>query len=356
MKIIIATGASGGHIFPALSLADELRDNFEIVFVCDKGKSRESISQKGYKAVAISAVKPGPARNIFFFLWRLFKSFVESIRIIRDFKPDVVAGFGSYVSFAVVLAAKSKKIPTIIHEQNVIPGKANRILSGIVDKIAVSFAEGRKYFPESKVVLTGCPLRRDLLGIDEKLARERFNFVADKFTILVSGGSQGSHHLNLEFIKAISGIEDKRDLQVIHLTGSFDYDLVKSEYGRMGIAHCVFAFLEEMGYAYKIADLVISRAGASAITEIVFFRKAAILVPYPFAEAHQIQNAKILTDKGGALLIEDSDLSAEILRENILELKNNRELLNQMAMKNNGLAGIDAAKNLADEVKGCLIK
>lgn len=356
MRIIIATGSSGGHIFPALSLADELKNDNEIIFICDKGKPKESISQKGYKAVAISVVKLGSARNIFFFSWRLLKSFFESIRIIRDFKPDVVAGFGSYVSFPVILAAKSKKIPTIIHEQNVIPGRANRILSGIVDKIAVSFAEGRKYFPKTKVVLTGCPVRRDLLGIDEKSARGKFNFVADKFTILVSGGSQGSHHLNLEFIKAISGIEDKRDLQVIHLTGSFDYDLVKSGYESMGIAHCVFAFLKEMGYAYKIADLIISRAGASAITEIALFKRAAILVPYPFARAHQIQNAKVLTDKGGALLIEEGDLSAEILREAILRLKNNREMLNQMAGKIKGLVGIDAGLNLADEVKGCLIK
>lgn len=351
MKVIIATGASGGHLFPALGLAEELKNNGEIIFICDQGQAEEGIRKKGYRAKTLIIMKLRSWLNILPFVFYLSKAFGQSLRIINDFKPDVVVGFGSYVSFPAVMAAKVKGIPTIIHEQNVIPGRANRMLANFVNKIAISFSDSAKYFPRAKILLTGCPLRQDLLNVDKTVALQKFNLVADKFTILVLGGSQGSHHLNIKFIQAISGIQTQDNLQIIHLTGAGDYELVKAEYKKKGIGHCVFAFLEEMGYAYKLADLVISRAGASAITEIALFGLPSILVPYPFAYGHQLQNAKVLADAGGAILIRDEDLSADLLQKNILRLINNRRQLQEMAQKTTSRAMPDAARDLANIVR-----
>lgn len=351
MKIIIVTGASGGHLFPALGLAEELKNNGEIIFICDQGKAREGISKKGYQAIVASSKKFRSWLNLFPFIFHLGQAFGQSLKIINDFKPQVVVGFGSYVSFPVVMAAKVKGIPTIIHEQNVMPGRANRILAQFVDRIAVSFAESERCFPKQKVFLTGCPIRSDILNVDKIGAGKRFNLSADKFTILVLGGSQGSHNLNVKFIQAISGIETKHNLQVIHLSGAVDYESVRAEYKRMGITHCVFAFLEEIGYAYKLADLVISRSGASTIAEITLFGIPAILVPYPFAYGHQLQNAKVLADYGGAIIIRDEDLSADLLRDKMLKLINDKQLLQEMSQKSRRLAMPYAAENLADVVR-----
>jgi UDP-N-acetylglucosamine--N-acetylmuramyl-(pentapeptide) pyrophosphoryl-undecaprenol N-acetylglucosamine transferase len=354
MKIIIATGASGGHIFPALSLAEELKKDWEIIFICDKGKAEEGIKKAGYRVIAVTARKLRSWLDIFSFISGQVSLLRQSLKIIKDFQPDVVAGFGSYVSFAAVMAARIKGVPAIIHEQNVMPGRANRLLAGLVNRIAVSFAESQNYFPKDKTFITGCPVRRELLSVDKAEALQRFNLSADKFTILVLGGSQGSHILNTKVSGAITGMERRDDLQVIHLAGSADQEWVESEYRKAGITHCVFAFLEGMGYAYKIADLVVSRSGASAVAEISVFGLPAILVPYPFAYGHQLYNAKVLVDAGGAILIQDADLSENLLQENIQRLMNDRRKLQEMAQKSRTRAMPDAAGDLAKAVRGMI--
>jgi len=352
MKIIIATGASGGHIFPALSLAEEFKDKHDIIFVCEQGKSEILIEEAGFKTLAISIVKPRSLKNMFSFIFSLVRSFGESLRIINSFKPEVAVGFGSFVSFPLIAAAKIKGLPTVIHEQNAVPGLANRILANFSNKIAVSFSESNKYFPGQKRVLTGCPVRPELLKADKASARQFFNLKSNKFTILVLGGSQGSHNINVKFMQVLREIKEKDNLQVIHLTGSADYEWVRSEYQKIGIEHCVFAFLKEMGYAYKSADLVISRAGASAIAEIALLGVPAILVPYPFARAHQLENARAMADKGAAVLIKDADLSAQVFKGHILRLLNNRCLLQEMAQKARDFSMPYAAKDLANVITG----
>lgn len=351
MKIIIATGASGGHLYPALSLAEELVDSNEIIFVCDRGKIEEQIRRKGFRVIPISIVKFRGLRNIFYFLVRLVQSGGESIRIINEIRPQAVIGFGSFVSLPVVCVARLRNIPTIIHEQNVVPGLANRILSKFAKRIAVSFAQTSKYFPQKQVFLTGCPVRKELSGVDRAAARQRFGLAEEKFTILVLGGSQGSHHINVKFIQAIAQVEDKGEFQIIHLTGETDYLWVAAEYKKRGLSHRVFVFLEEMGYAYRLTNLVISRAGASAVTEISLFGIPAILIPYPFARSHQLPNALGLAEKGGAVLIRDKDLTADTLRDEILRLMNNPQLLQEMAQKSKTLAIPFAARNLASTIK-----
>lgn len=349
MKIIISTGSSGGHVFPALAVADELKKSNEILFICDKGKREEVIREKGYCCFAVSLTRFKGLSSLPAFLSSLRRAYQDCLKTLDDFSPQALAGFGSYASVSAVLAARRREIPVIIHEQNVLPGRANRFLARFADKVAVSFPEGGKYFPKNKVVYTGCPVRPELISVDKIVARQHFG-LSDRFTILVLGGSKGSHNLNDKFVAAIRNFPQRNRLQVIHLCGEADYQLVREAYQEIGITHCVFAFFKEMGYAYKLADLVISRAGASAISEIALFGLPAILVPYPFARGHQRCNAGVLTKAGGAILIEDEDLSWQALGENILKLINDPQRLKEMGQKSLSCAAPEAVKKLAAQI------
>jgi UDP-N-acetylglucosamine--N-acetylmuramyl-(pentapeptide) pyrophosphoryl-undecaprenol N-acetylglucosamine transferase len=351
MKIMIVAGASGGHVFPALALAEELKSECQIKFICDRGWPLENIIGKGYDAEGISVTRRKGGWGTFPFAANLFKAFGESLKIIDGFQPDALVAFGSYVSFPAAVAARLKKIPILIHEQNILPGSANRVISRFATKVAVSFAESKKYLPKRKTVLTGCPIRRQLSEAEKGSALKRFGMKENKFTILVLGGSQGSQSINLQFLGALRGMDEKNNLQVIHLTGKSDYLQVERAYQDMEVIHSTFAFLEEMGYAYKLADLIISRAGASAIAEISYFARPAILIPYPFAGSHQLYNARVLSREGAAVLIEDKDLSVQALKREIIKLINSPVLLAQMSGKSAALAMPAAASALAVQVK-----
>jgi UDP-N-acetylglucosamine--N-acetylmuramyl-(pentapeptide) pyrophosphoryl-undecaprenol N-acetylglucosamine transferase len=353
MKIIIASSNTGGHIFPALSLAQKLKQkNFQIYFVTDKGRIENKIIEKGFNLETISATKLYLNSPLAFLnsVINLLKSFPESAAIINKINPDVVIGFGGYASFPAVMTAGIYKIPVIIHEQNVIPGRVNRIASFFAKKVAVSFPEAKKYFNSRKVITTGCPIREDLFQVGKDAALKEFNFKSDKFTILVMGGSQGSHKINEQFIKVISKIEDISMFQIIHLTGRNDFNYVKNTYGRTGVSACCVAFLEEMSYAYSIADLIISRAGASTLAEIITFKIPSVLIPYPFAYGHQKANAIILAEKGASIIIEDKDLSAEKLKEVLLQFLNSRDSLKKMKDALDKINVLNAADNLAELV------
>jgi UDP-N-acetylglucosamine--N-acetylmuramyl-(pentapeptide) pyrophosphoryl-undecaprenol N-acetylglucosamine transferase len=277
---------------------------------------------------------------------------LESIVILLSFKPDIVVGFGSLVSVPMVMLAWLLRIKTLIHEQNVIPGRANRFLARFNDKIAVSFAETEGYLKKykRKVVLTGNPIRRELLQIDKNKALNFFGFSNNKFTILIVGGSLGSHRINLGFLETISRISDKFRLQVIHLTGPHDYDLLKRSYKDLNIQVQLFKFFDSMQYAYSAADLIISRAGASTVAEIISFRLPAIIIPYPFAYRHQLTNAKVLENKGCAIIIKDNDLNGDILMKNIENLINNPEKLKKMRSCYAGFLKMDTNKVFMDSI------
>ncbi len=382
MRIIIAASGRGGHLFPALSLAQELkRNNFQIYFVLDKGGSDQEVIKRGFALESLSAtsIKLNSLKTFFGSTIGLLKSFVESLAILRRVKPRAVVGFGGYASFPVVLLAAIKGIPTVIHEQNVIPGRANRMLSLWAGKIAISFLATQKYFNSSKTVFTGTPVREELLAAREEDALKEFNLEKDKFTILVMGGSQGSRRINQAFIDAASSLKDallrpapfgqgfeglsceavhesstaKKDaltFQVIHIAGRDDYDYVKNAYAKTNLRVCCIAFLEKMGYAYSIADLVISRAGASSLSEIAAFRIPSILVPYPFARNHQMANASVFRELGAAVIIEDKDLSGEKLRAVLSQLLSQKGRLKKMQEGFGRIGAVDAAKKLAQVV------
>ncbi len=321
MRILIATGGSGGHIFPALNVAQELKkEGHEVLFAGALEKSSDIIKNDGFDVFNLKAqgLTLNSMRSFFISTTSMLKAIKDSSSVLRAYKPEIVVGFGGYGAFPVVLVATLLRCPSMIHEQNVIPGRANRVLARLVDKVAISFKDTGKYFSPQKTVLTGCPCRKKTEQNKIENLR-KFNLEENKFTILVLGGSQGSHRINDEFLKTIILLKPHLDFQVLHLTGPKDFEEVKEKYKKLPVKSCVLDFLMDMEAAYSIADLVISRAGAVTVTELATFRIPAILIPYPFAGAHQKENARQLCVTHLAQMIEENDLCPLQLKKAILE-------------------------------------
>lgn len=355
MRIMAVAGASGGHIYPAVSFLDRLKDKqIDTLLVLPKRIIKNKIVPSGFNVRYISA-SPIVLRSGFRVLLsalRFLKSLFESFFLLVEFKPDIVVGFGCIESVPLLFFAWLFRIKTLIHEQNVTPGRANKLLSLFVDKIAVSYSATEKYLKNcrSKIVLTGNPLRQELEKIEKKEAADFFGFSPDKFTVLVMGGSQGSRRVNSAFLKGISGIADKSKIQIIHLTGFGDYEALNKNYRDLKVESKIFDFFKAMHFAYSASDLVISRAGATSITEIIFFKLPAILIPYPYAYRHQQSNAMILHEKGSAIVIDDDNLDSGILEESLRSLISDPKRLKNMRAGYDGLSTDNAGELLVKEV------
>jgi len=353
MRIILATGGTGGHVFPALRVAEELKkDENEILFVGSFSSILKQMQQSGfrYKNLKAQGLRLGSLKKGFVSIYLMIKAVLASVKIIKCFKPDVVLGFGGYGAFPAMLAAVFFRKPTIIHEQNVIPGRANVILSKVVRKIAISFKEGEKYFDHKKTVLTGCPCKLGNRALDREESLNFFNLENDKITILVFGGSQGSQFINKVFMDVLIHLKEEIDFQVIHIWGKGDFEEIKREYSSLGISVALFKFLDKMDYAYRAADLVISRSGAATISEIMMARRPAILIPYPHAVGgHQKANALVLEKAKIAKILEEKDLTALNFKEAIIKMINSPlTLKNQKSVKD--ICFFDAAIKLKEEV------
>ncbi len=360
MRILIAAGGSGGHIFPAVALARKLKERnsgIDILFVgSDKAIDKSIFVKEGFRYSLLSSNKLPyriSIRTAFFFL-RLFFDMVKSFFIVASYRPDTVAGFGGYVSVPVSLAAYILRVPVIAHEQNVVPGRANKILFKIARRIAISFREtgSRLGKDAAKVVFTGNPIRATLHKSDRRESLKRHGFDKDLFTMLVMGGSQGAHVLNEKFVQALSMMDSgaRKSLQVIHITGIKDYAWAVREYEKIGLAHRVYSFTDSIEDAYSASDLVVTRSGASAIFEIALFGKPMILVPYPFAMSHQSENARVFTMNGAAIEIDEKDLQAEEFKDRIVNLMNDRDVLGALANGARKMSMPQASDNLADAV------
>ena len=355
MRILVACGSSGGHIFPALALIDSLKPSVDQILLVLPQKSREN-------KISITSLRIEYIHSANFTL-RLSKEnisgaclfllgFLESLRIIIKFNPDVVVGFCSLNTIAVIFWAWLFRRNTIIHEQNVIPGRANFLLAKLVDKTAVSFSQTAGYLSISakKIKLVGNPLRSELTRVKKEEALDFFGFKAEKFTLLITGGSQGSHRLNTVCFESIASLEKKDKLQIIHISGIHDFVVLKDRYTCVGVAYKIFDFFPTMQYAYSIADLVISRAGATTIAELQRFGIPAILVPYPYAYAHQLANARVLESAKAALIIKDEELNVERLNGQLLQFMENPAKLDVMRRAYAEFKPLDAASLLAKEV------
>ncbi len=351
MRVLIAGGGTGGHLFPGIALAEELvtrHHKNEVIFVgTERGLEARVVPAAGYKleTIKVRGLKGmGPVR----FLLGLFAlplAFLESWRILRRYRPDVVVGVGGYSSGPVVLAAWLLGIPTAVQEQNALPGVTNKLLGKVVKVVFIAFEEARRFFPGKKVQLIGNPIRRKLMDnyLRSRVAHERF-------TVLVFGGSLGAKGINNRMIDALGHLEDLKDgLQFVHQTGKNDLETVKKGYLEKGFAAEVLEFIDDMSAAYAKAELVICRAGATTLAELTVAKKASILIPFPFAtDNHQEVNAKAMVDSGAALMFREAELDGKKLADQIRELKGDPSRLKKMEKQAGLLGRPEAAKELAD--------
>ena len=355
MKILIVTGSSGGHIFPALGLIESLKalPGLDALLVLPK---RSSIKTEGV-AVRYLATTPIALRiNIrnIISVFNLLKGSLQSLFLLLEYRPDVVVGFGTIDSVPMVILAWLSRVKTLIHEQNVIPGRATRFLALFSDRIAVSFPKTLDYLKASsdKIAITGNPLRSSIKAVNRKEALDFFGFDETGFTILVVGGSQASHGLNMIFSNSVAGLGLSLKLQVIHICGVKDYSFMEESYRKFSGKVKLFRFLDEMHYAYSASELVIGRAGATSIAEIIYFAKPSILIPYPYAYRHQSENAKLLSQARCAVIIEEEAGAEERLREQLLTLISAPEKLKTMRFNFEGFTKGNAGENLAREAVG----
>lgn len=320
MRILAVSGASGGHIFPAISFLQRLKkcrpDSSSLLVLPERSREKQ-ISAEVCAVEYISSVSLSlklDKKNLSALL-KFFKGAAESLRLLLKFKPDIVVGFGSLDSLAIMLWAWILRIPTLIHEQNVVPGRANRLLAKFCDKVAISFSQTKEFLEinPQRIIVTGNPIREDLKVIKKQEALDFFGLESGKFTVLVTGGSQGSRRINLSFLAAMQALPERDKIQAVHISGQADFAFLKQAYSELNAPVKLFAFLPQMQYAYCAADLVISRAGATTIAELAFFKAPAVLVPYPFARAHQLSNARVLEKTGAAIIIEDRCFDADNL-------------------------------------------
>ena len=358
LKFIISGGGTGGHIFPAIAIANAikaLRPDAEFLFVGAEGKMEmEKVPAAGYKieGLWISGFQRKLTPSNLMFPFKVINSLIRAKKILKSFKPDAVIGTGGFASGPMLQVAAKKGIVTIIQEQNSYPGITNKILSKKVDKICVAYAGMEKYFPKEKILLTGNPVRQDILSLEGKRERglEFFRLDTTKKTILVIGGSLGARTINESILNCLSDFE-KNNVQLIWQTGKGFYDTAKQatlQYDGKGIV--AFDFIQKMDYAYAVADVVISRAGASSVSELCLVKKPCILIPSPnVAEDHQTKNAMALITHNAAVLLKDSDAKEKLCSE-VLSLVYDADRCHKLSENIASLAFVDSAKVIANEV------
>ena len=362
LKFIISGGGTGGHIFPAIAIADALKRKLphaHILFVGAKGRMEmEKVPAAGYQITGlwISGLQRRITTQNLLFPIKVISAYIKARSIIHIFKPDAVIGVGGYASGPTLRAAISMKIPTIIQEQNSYPGITNKILASGVKKICVAYDGMDKYFPAARIVITGNPVRSDISDLKSKRteALQFFGLQPEKPTLLVIGGSLGARTINESILNNLSMLTTS-GLQVIWQTGNAFAGIAAGALDNDAYpAVRTFAFITRMDMAYAAADMIVSRAGAIAISELCLVGKPAILIPSPnVAEDHQTKNAMALAEKNAALLVRDNVAFAELGKQ-IITLAKDTLLKQQLSANIIQLSFPDAADRIADEIIGCL--
>ena len=351
MRVLIAGGGTGGHLFPGIALAEEVATRHprnDVVFVgTNRGLEARVVPAAGFKFEAITSrgLKGMGIVKLLLGLFTLPLSLIESLRIVRKYQPDVVVGVGGYSSGPVVMAAWLMRVPTAVQEQNALPGLTNKILGRFVKAVFLAFEEAAAFFPRSKVFVIGNPIRRKLM---ENFMRPKIKH--DRFSVLVFGGSLGARGLNSRMEQALDHLVDLKDqLHFVHQTGKNDVAQLRAAYTSKGFDAEVVEFIEDMSEAYARCELVICRAGATTIAELTVCKKASILVPFPFAtDDHQAVNARALVDAGAALMFRESELDGAKLAAELRALAKDPQRLEKMEKAAGLLGRPEAAKELAD--------
>jgi len=357
-KIIISGGGSGGHIFPAIAIANALKknnNNIEILFVGAKNKMEmNKVPAAGYniKGLWISGLQRRLSLKNLSFPFKVLLSMIKAKKIIKNFKPDAVIGTGGYASGPILKIATNKKIPTLIQEQNSFPGITNRLLAKHVNKICVAYNNMDNFFPKSKIVLTGNPIRQEFVNFEHKKekALEYFNLSKHKKTLLVIGGSLGAKTINESIHKNLMAFIHN-DIQILWQTGNSYFDIAK-QYAQNIDDNVikVYEFITKMDYAYASADIIVSRAGAIAVSELCALGKPAILIPSPnVAEDHQTKNAMALVNKNAAIIIKDNEAKKK-LNKTIIDLLNNQKQQTELQNNISKMAFKNSADLIAEEI------
>lgn len=353
-KFIISGGGTGGHIYPAIAIANELKLRFpeaEFLFVGAKDKMEmQKVPQAGYniKGLWIAGLQRKLTLKNAMFPFKLLSSLSKSFQILKQFKPDVVIGTGGFASGAVLKVANMLRIPTVVQEQNSYPGITNKLLAKKASSICVAYENLDRFFPKEKIKLTGNPVRQDLISVENKReeAITYFNLDKTKKTLLVLGGSLGARKINQLIAKELEFL-NQLDLQIIWQCGKLYFD----EYQKYNAANVqVVSFIDRMDLVYASADFIISRSGASSVSELCIVGKPTVFIPSPnVAEDHQTKNAKAIWDKNGAILVKESDLESQF--ETVFEeLVSDEEKQKQLSENIKKLALPNATKDIVEEI------
>ncbi len=350
LRVILTTGGTGGHVFPALAVAEELRKqvkDVEILFLGGRyGLEQHWVREAGieFAGLPVQGVFGRGMRSIGA-LVAMGVSVVEAISILREFKPHAIIGFGGYASFAGVCTGILCRYPTIIHEQNAVPGMANRALSLFVRRICLAMPDVKKKFSRKKVSLTGNPVRSEIAALPAK------EYLGKSKKLLIMGGSQGAKSINQAIIDNLAEFKEA-GVEIWHQTGNADYVAMRTEYEKIewskDKAPQVLSFIDDVAKAYAWADLVVCRSGASTVAELAVAGIPSVLVPFPHAtHNHQLYNAKYLADGGGAVLVEDKNLQEENFASIVLDLLDDPAKLTEMSKAAKKLSYKDAAAKVA---------
>jgi UDP-N-acetylglucosamine--N-acetylmuramyl-(pentapeptide) pyrophosphoryl-undecaprenol N-acetylglucosamine transferase len=364
VRIAFTGGGTAGHLFPAIAVAQQIQKadpQAEVLFIGTRKRLDAELVPKcghAYEPIDSAGFPYGISLKAASSAWHLFRGFWQARRILKRFRPQAVFGAGGYVAAAVIPAARSLGIPTVIHASDALPDRANRLLSRWATRITVSSSAAQRYFPASRTECTGQPLREELFAVTREEAYGRIGLQPGLFTLLVTGGSQGARRLNEALLAALPELLQRGDVQVLHLSGSVDAEAVAARVGalrRGDLAEALsryhgLPYLDDMGAAMRAADLVAMRCGASSVSEAAAFGLPMILVPLPHAGGHQLLNAEPLVAAGAGILVEDAAFDGERLLAEVSGLLADPERLARMREASARGGRPDAARRIAEIV------
>ena len=349
MRVVLTGGGTGGHIYPALSVAECLGDD-ELLYVgTADGPEAAIVPKHGVSFRSVPARKigrratPGTLSAAAVSVWGV----ARGAALLRSWRPDVVLGTGGYASAGIMFAAGLLRIPTVVHEANAVPGRVNRLLARLCTRVAITYETSSSYFPAGKTILTGLPVRRDLIDADPAQARNEYALDPVRPVLLVSGGSGGAETLNRAVIQALPELA-QLGIEVVHQTGRAHYEGVRSSLADIPSFYRPVPYVDNMPSLLAACALIVCRAGSSTLAEVTALGLPAVVVPYPFAVAdHQTGNAQALADAGAAVLVRDVDLSGGVLAEQVRSLLGDPARLDRMRRASRALGRPEAAAKVA---------
>ena len=362
MRVIMTGGGTGGHIYPAIAIADEIKKRYpdaEILFVgAERGLEKTLVPKRGYEIRLITVEgfdRKNLLRNVGV-IRKLMKGRAEASKIIKTFKPDFVVGTGGYASAPTVKSAQKAKIPTFVHEQNAYPGVTNKLLEKDVRYVFLGFERAAEYFKDqSKIVVAGNPVRDEFRNKDRAEARKALGFSEESFVVLAFGGSQGAGRINKAMVSAIKKLSGRDDINIVLGAGSYYYKAIKESFIEEGFEPGdnirIIEYIDDMAAYLAAADLVVSRSGALTVAETTVSGRPAIFIPSPMVTGnHQYYNALAVAESGGAIIIEEKNLDDDKLTDEILRLKDDPETLSRMAEASRGCGPDRATEIICDKI------